>query len=107
MPASAPTDRLESAVKLLLQGKSPHSVVADVASQYGCSRRTARNDVASAYRRIQQDVAEVGLDRKALVAQTVHCLQTGMAQALATNQIGSVIGTARELRELLGLGPQQ
>jgi hypothetical protein len=26
---------------------------------------------------------------------------------LASNQIGSVIGTARELRELLGLGPQR
>jgi hypothetical protein len=34
----------------------------------------------------------------------VHCLQAGMAQALASNQIGSLVGTARELRELLGLG---
>lgn len=107
MPASAPATRMEAAVKLLLQGNSPHTVVADVANQYGCSRRTARNDVAKAYRRIQQDVAEVGLDRKALVAQTVHCLQTAMAQALASNQLGVVVGVARELDALLGLSPQQ
>jgi hypothetical protein len=61
--------------------------------------------VARAYLRIQADVVEVGLDRKALTAQTVHCLQAGMAQALERGQINCVIGTARELRELLGLGP--
>jgi hypothetical protein len=104
MSAAHAADRLDAAVKLLLEGNSPHTVVADIAARYGCGKRQGRNVVAKAYQQIQQDVVEVGLDRKALVAQTVHCLQAGMAQALASNQIGSVIGTARELRELLGLG---
>ena len=104
MSAAHAADRLDAAVKLLLEGNSPHTVVADIAARYGCCKRTGRNVVAKAYQQIQQDVVDVRLDRKALVAQTVHCLQAGMAQALASNQIGSVIGTARELRELLGLG---
>ena len=104
MSAAHAADRLDAAVKLLLEGNSPHTVVADIAARYGCGKRQGRNVVAKAYQQIQQDVVDVGLDRKALVAQTVHCLQAGMAQALASNQIGSVIGTARELRELLGLG---
>ena len=107
MTAAAAADRLDAAVRLLLEGNSPHMVVADIAARYGCCKRTGRNVVAKAYQQIQKDVVDVGLDRKALTAQTVHCLQAGMAQALATNQIGSVIGTARELRELLGLGPQR
>ena len=104
MSAAHAADRLDAAVKLLLEGNSPHTVVAYIAARYGCGKLQGRNVVAKAYQQIQQDVVEVGLDRKALVAQTVHCLQAGMAQALATNQIGSVICTARELRELLGLG---
>jgi hypothetical protein len=71
----------------------------------GAGKRTGRNVVAKAYQQIQKDVADVGLDRKALTAQTVHCLQAGMAQALERGQINCVIGVSRELRELLGLGP--
>jgi hypothetical protein len=84
MSAAHAADRLDAAVKLLLEGNSPHTVVADIAARYGCGKRQGRNVVAKAYQQIQKDVADVGLDRKALTAQTVHCLQAGMAQALAT-----------------------
>jgi hypothetical protein len=107
MTAAHAADRLDAAVKLLLEGNSPHTVVADIAARYGCCKRTGRNVVARAYLQIQKDVVEVGLDRKALTAQTVHCLQAGMAQALERGQINCVIGVSRELRELLGLGPQR
>jgi predicted methyltransferase MtxX (methanogen marker protein 4) len=105
MSAAHAADRLDAAVKLLLEGNSPHMVVADIAARYGCGKRQGRNVVAKAYQQIQKDVADVGLDRKALTAQTVHCLQAGMAQALERGQINCVIGVSRELRELLGLGP--
>ncbi len=104
--AAVRADRLDAAVKLLLQGKSPHTVVTLVADQYGCSPRTARRVVAKAYSEITAAVDDVGLDRRSMVAQTVHCLQTAMAAALASNQLGVVVGVSRELRELLSLGQQ-
>jgi hypothetical protein len=36
MTAAHAADRLDAAVKLLLEGNSPHTVVADIAARYGC-----------------------------------------------------------------------
>jgi hypothetical protein len=36
MSAAHAADRLDAAVKLLLEGNSPHMVVADIAARYGC-----------------------------------------------------------------------
>jgi hypothetical protein len=39
MSAAHAADRLDAAVKLLLEGNSPHTVVADIAARYGCGKR--------------------------------------------------------------------
>jgi hypothetical protein len=53
MSAAHAADRLDAAVKLLLEGNSPHTVVADIAARYGCGKRQGRNVVAKAYQQIQ------------------------------------------------------
>ena len=98
--------RVEQATRLLLQGRSGPSVTAELAETHGISRRQARRIVAAAYGVITADIEEAGLDRPQLVAQVTHCLQEGMAQALAGGHVSAAVGCARELRELLGLGPQ-
>lgn len=99
------TTRIEQATRLLLQGRSGPSVTAELAETHGISRRQARRIVAAAYGVITADISEAGLDRQQLVAQVTHCLQEGMAAALAGGHVSAAVGCARELRELLGLGP--
>ena len=59
--------------------------------------------MAAAYDRLQQEIEDCGIDRKKLTAQLINGLQEAMAKALATNHTSSVVGAARELRELLQL----
>ena len=77
--------------------------MAYLAETTGISQRQARRDVAVAYDRLQRDVEDCGIDRRKLTAQLVHGLQEALAKALATNHTSSVVGAARELRELLRL----
>lgn len=87
----------------LLQGHSGSATVAYVTETCGISRRQSRRYVAAAYDLLQQEIEACGIDRKKLTAQLVHGLQEAMAKALATNHTSSVVGAARELRELLEL----
>ena len=98
--------RVEVATRLLLQGRSGPSVTAELAENHGVSRRQARRVVAAAYQAITSDIVEAGIDRAQLVAQVTHCLQEGLAAALASGHVSAAVGCARELRELLGLSPQ-
>jgi hypothetical protein len=101
---AATTNRVDYATRELLKGRSGPSLTAELAESQGISRRQARRVVALAYQQIQADIDEADISRPQMVAQLIHCLQTAMAQALASQHPSAVVGTARELRELLGLG---
>jgi hypothetical protein len=106
-PRAATAVRVDYAVRELLKGRSGPALTAELAETHGISRRQARRVVALGYKQIQADIEETDISRPQLVAQLVHCLQTAMAQALASQHPSAVVGTARELRELLGLGAEQ
>jgi hypothetical protein len=106
-PRAATAVRVDYAVRELLKGRSGPALTAELAETHGISRRQARRVVALGYKQIQADIDETDISRPQLVAQLVHCLQTAMAQALASQHPSAVVGTARELRELLDLGAEQ
>ena len=99
-PAKA---RVQLAFDHLLQGHGASATVAYLTKTTGISQRQATRDVAAAYDRLQQEIEDCGIDRRKLTAQLVHGLQEALAKALATNHTSSVVGAARELRELLEL----
>lgn len=98
--------RIDRAVRLLLDGRSASATVAVLADELGISRRTARRYVAKAYGQILADLEEINVDRQHLLAQLIHCLQEGLAKALAGGHVSAAVGCARELRELTGIGFQ-
>ncbi len=100
---AAATDRLEWATQRLLECRSGPQVTADLAAEWGCSRRTARRVVARAYQQIAADLADAGIDRRLLVAQIAHGLQQAAAVGLASNQPAATVAASRELRKLLSL----
>jgi hypothetical protein len=95
-------DRVAAAEKLLLQRRSPSQVVAELADSEGISRRSARRYVARALDAIKADTESV--DRPQLVALLVDALNRSIAMGLERHQPAVVIGAARELDSLLGLG---
>ena len=95
--------RVQLAFDHLLKGHGASATVAHLTQTTGIGKRQATRDVAAAYDRLQQEIEDCGIDRKKLTAQLINGLQEAMAKALATNHTSSVVGAARELRELLQL----
>lgn len=93
----------QAAFDHLLKGHSGSATVAHVSETCGISRRQSRRYVRAAYDLLQEEIEACGIDRRKLTAQLVHGLQEALAKALATNHTSSVVGAARELRELLEL----
>ena len=96
--------RLKFATEMLLQCRSGSAVVAALAESEGISKRQARRIVGSAYDEIKKDIEDSGLDRSQFVAQIAHGLMEAMGKALASGHGAVVVGAARQLDELLGLG---
>ena len=106
MAKSAASARTDEAVALLLAGRSASAVVSHLTQSEGIGRRQAQRYVAAAYEVIRGDIEEAKLDRRQQVAVLVHLLQEGCAVALASKNIGALVGAAREIRELCGLAPK-
>jgi len=96
--------RLKFATEMLLQCRSGSAVVAALAESEGISKRQARRIVGNAYDEVKKDIEDSGLDRSQLVAQIAHGLMESMGKALASGHGAVVVGAARQLDELLGLG---
>jgi len=88
----------------LLKCRPPSAVTSELADREGLSRRQARRYVAAAYTQLVEDLEDIDLDRKQMVAQVIHGLQQVMADGLASNQLAAVIGAARTLDGLVCLG---
>jgi hypothetical protein len=95
-------DRVAAAERLLLQRRSPSQVVAELAEIWGLSRRQSRRYVTRALDAIKADTESV--DRSQLVSLLVDALNRSIAMGLERHQPAVVIGAARELDSLLGLG---
>ena len=101
---TARAERLDWAVRRLMECRSTSAVVAEMADQWGMSRRQSQRVVGQAHRQLVDDLEGAGVDRQQLVAQITHGLMECLAKALASEQPSAVVGAARELRELLALG---
>lgn len=100
-------ERIQWAVDRLMACRSTTRTVADLAEWAGISRRQAQRLVGKAHSTLVADLEEAGVDRRQLRAQLVHGLMEGIGMALEQHHIGALVGAARELRELLDLGPQR
>jgi len=96
--------RLKLATEMLLQCRSGSAVVAALSESQGISKRQARRIVGNAYEEVRKDIEESGLDRPGLISQLIHALLEAMAKALASGHGAVVVGCARQLDELVGLG---
>ena len=96
--------RLDWAVKRLMACRSTTATVACVSEHWGISRRQARRVVGAAHQQLVDDLEESGVDRQKLVAQITHGLMEALGKAIASDQPAAVVGCARELNSLLGLG---
>ena len=101
---SAAAERLDWALTRLVECRSTTAVVTEVAQRWGVSRRSAQRVVARAHQQLVDDIEGAGVERVHAVAQIAHGLMEAMSQALATKNSGAVVGCAKELRVLLGLG---
>lgn len=97
--------RVDRAARALLTGRSCTGLVAELAENEGISRRHAQRIVREAYELICGDIDSIDLDRKKLTAQLVLTLQEAMAIAMKTGHVSAAVGASRELRKLVGLGP--
>jgi hypothetical protein len=100
---TAAAERLDWAVRRLMECRSTTAVVTLLADEWGVSRRSAQRIVARAHQQLVADLDET--ERTHLTAQLCHGLMEAMAQALKSGNSGAVVGAARELRSLVGLGP--
>ena len=95
--------RLEWAVKQLMECRSTSATVASVAEHWGISRRQARRVVGAAHEELVADIDDSGVNRQQMVAQLAHGLMEALSKAVTSNQPAAVVGCARELNSLLGL----
>jgi len=100
--AAAMTDE---ALQLLLAGRSAPATVSQLTQTQGIGRRQAQRYVAAAYEIIRGDIEQSKIDRRQQLAKLAHLLEEGAAVALATRNVGALVGACRELRELLQLNP--
>ena len=105
MAKSVAAARTDEALALLLAGRSAPAIVSHLTQSEGIGRRQAQRYVAAAYATLRGDIEEAKVDRRQQAALLVHLLQEGAAIALATKNIGALVGACRELRELLQLNP--
>ena len=97
-------DRVRTLKQMILTGAS-NSVCVDFAvDQWHVSRRTAYRLLRRSWQSIHDDVDQVSVDRKELLALSIHWLQAAAAQGLEKGNSGACVAAVRELNLLCGLG---
>ena len=102
-PKNTSRIRNAKALEMLLAGRSSPATVAHLTQTEGISRRQAQRHVRAAYEILRSDIERSDIDRAKQVAKLCHMLEEGAAVALASRNIGAMVGACRELRELLEL----
>ena len=101
---TARAQRLDWAVRRLMECRSTSAVVSQMADEWGMSRRQCQRVVGQAHQQLVDDLEGAGIDRQHLVAQITHGLMEAMAKALASDQMSAVVGAAKQLDLLRALG---
>ena len=91
--------RRQQALELLGAGYGTSELVAKLAAEWGCSRRTSRRLVSDSYKELVADLDEV--QAADMLAQIVNRLEQVARLAAASNQHACVIGACRLLAELV------
>ncbi len=77
--------RLDWAVKQLMECRSTSATVACVAEHWGISRRQARRVVGAAHEELVADIDDSGVNRQQMVAQLVHGLMEALLNIVGYN----------------------
>ena len=104
---SATTERINWAVERLTECRSTTAVVAEMATRWGISRRQAQRLTAKAHAVLVDDLEQVGLERREMVAQLVHALMESLSKALASNQPAAAVAAVRAIADICQLTPQR
>lgn len=96
-------ERVDWAVRRLMECRSTTAVVAELADHWGVSRRTAQRLVGKAQQVLVDDLENAGVDRHQMLSQLVHALQESIGKALATNQPGAAVAACRAIAEICQL----
>ena len=92
--------------QMILTGAS-NSVCVDFAvDQWNVSARTAYRLLRRSWQSIHDDVDQVSVDRKELLALSIHWLHAAAAKGLEKGNSGACVAAFRELNLLCGLGSQ-
>ena len=97
-------ERVRAFKKLLLSGGSCSTCVEHAATEWGLGHRQARRLVKRAWNEIQDDVGEIGVERREMLAWCIHQLQAAAGEGIKHKQPSVTVGACRELNLLLGLG---
>ncbi len=100
---SATAERIDWAVRRLVECRSTTAVVAELSDWAGISRRQAQRLVGKAHQVLVDDLENAGLDRRELTAQLVHALQESLGKALASNQPAAAVAACRAIAEICQL----
>jgi uncharacterized Fe-S cluster-containing radical SAM superfamily enzyme len=96
-------ERVDWAVRRLMECRSTTTVVAELADHWGVSRRTAQRLVGKAHQVLVDDLENAGVDRHQMLSQLVHALQESIGKALASNQPAAAVAACRAIAEICQL----
>ena len=100
--------RRESALALVSQGKGFSDVVTAQMSQWGCSRRNARDVVCAAHKDwLDAAYGSEDIDQKVLLFQQVGRLERIARKAENSGQFAAAVGAITALNRMMALGADQ
>ena len=97
-------DRVRALKAMILTGASNSTCVDFAVDQWHVSTRTAYRLLRRSWQSIHDDVDQVSVDRKELLALSIHWLQAAAAQGLAKGNSGATVAAVNALSALCGLG---
>ena len=97
-------DRVRTLKQMILTGSSNSTCVDFAVDQWHVSTRTAYRLLRRSWQSIHDDVDQVSVDRKELLALSIHWLQAAAAQGLAKGNSGATVAAVNALSALCGLG---
>lgn len=99
---SVAAQRRQEALKLLGEGYGTSELVAKLAEQWGCSRRSARRYVAAAHQEMVDELEHV--TRTEMLASLINRLETTARRAQEDGQHAAVVGACKVLAALCVYG---
>ena len=90
--------RQQEALKMLGEGWGTSELVAELALQWGCSRRTSRRYVSRAHKELVDDLEHV--EKHDMLAACINRLERIARKAEKAGQYAAAVGATRSLLDL-------